>query len=100
VIKMTPRDEGQAAGSLLSHLEGTDDHPPDLCHLGQPELDDAVAGARKRQLGDLWVWDRRASTSYVGPLEAGTLAFGGLFRLPDEPEDNTSVYEERGFVEW
>lgn len=95
VIKLGPRDEGQATGALLSHLDDGD-----VWHMGQPELDDAVAGARTKQLGDLVVWDRRASANYVGPLEAGTLAFGGLFRLPDEPEDNTSVYEDRGFVEW
>ncbi len=100
VIKMGPRDEGQATGSLLSHLEGTDGQPPDVWHMGHADLDDAVAGARTRKVGDLVVWDRSRSTSYVAPLEAGTLAFGGLFRLPDEPKDNTSVYEERGFVEW
>lgn len=100
VIKMGPRDEGQAAGSLLSHLEGTDEHPPDAWHIGQGELDDAAAGARKKQLGDLWVWDRRRSRNYIGPLEAATLAFGGLFRLPEIQEDESSVYEERGFVEW
>lgn len=100
VIKMTPRDVGQSAGAVLSHLEGTDEQSPDLWHLGQPELDDAVSGARRKQLGDLWVWDRRRSTTYIGPLEAGTIAFGGLFRLPDEPEDQTSVYADRGFVEW
>lgn len=100
VIKMGQRDEAQATGAVLSHLEGTDGAAPDLWHRGQPDLDDAVSGARTRQVGDLVVWDRARSTTYVGPLEAGTLAFGGLFRLPEEPEEQVSVYAERGFVEW
>jgi hypothetical protein len=79
---------------------GTDEQAPDVWHLGQPELDDAVQGARTKQLGDLVVWDRRRSTAYVGPLESGTLAFGGLFRLPEIEEPEVSVYAERGFVEW
>lgn len=95
LIKMAPRDQMQAAGQVVQHL--TDG---DLYHLGDEWIDEAVLGARSKDLGDAWVWDRRRSTVYVGPLEAGTLAFGGLFRLPDEPEDNTSVYEDRGFVEW
>lgn len=100
VVKLGPRDAAQGTGSLIAHVVGTEDQAPDVWHLGQPELDDAVAGARTKQLGDLKVWDRRASTTYVGPLEAGTLAFAGLHHLPDEPEDDTSVYVERGFVEW
>jgi hypothetical protein len=38
-------------------------------------LDDAVAGARKRHVGDQWVWARRETGSDVSPLIAATLAF-------------------------
>ena len=100
VLKLGPRDSAQATGSLIAHVVGTDEQAPDVWHLGQPELDDAVQGARTKQLGDLVVWDRRRSTAYVGPLESGTLAFGGLFRLPEIEEPEVSVYAERGFVEW
>lgn len=103
VVKMGPRDSAQAAGSVVSQLQGADGAPPALWHRGQPALDDAVAGSRAKTVSDsgAWVWDRRRSTSDVGPLEAGTLAFGGLFRLPDEVEESSlSVYAERGFVDW
>ena len=44
-------------------------------HLGQPPLDDAVAGARRRQLGDAWTWSRsEGSSSDPAPLIAATLA--------------------------
>jgi phage terminase large subunit-like protein len=46
-----------------------------LVHLGQPALDDAAAGARRRSLGDAWVWARsEASTADPAPLIAATLA--------------------------
>lgn len=40
-----------------------------------PVLDEAVAGASKRQSGDAWMWARRDSGSDVSALVALTLAF-------------------------
>ena len=47
-----------------------------LSHSGQPQLASAVAGARKRPIGDAggWGWDRRDATVSIHPLVAGTLA--------------------------
>jgi len=45
-----------------------------LAHMAYPELDDAVAGAVKRPVGDRWAWGRRKSSSDISPLEAVTLA--------------------------
>jgi hypothetical protein len=47
-----------------------------LSHSGQPQLASAVAGARKRPIGDAggWGWDRRDATSSIHPLVAATLA--------------------------
>lgn len=39
-----------------------------------PDIDSAVAGARKRSSGDAWVWDRRDDSVDVSPLVAATLA--------------------------
>jgi phage terminase large subunit-like protein len=44
-----------------------------LAHRSQPALDAAVAGARKRNLGDAWAWARRVGAD-VSPLVAVTLA--------------------------
>lgn len=50
-----------------------------LAHLGQRDLDDAVAGARQRELGDSgWAWSRRRSSSDITPLVAATLAVEAL----------------------
>jgi hypothetical protein len=47
-------------------------------HLGQGPLDDAVAGARTRPLGDAWAWSWERSLADIGPLEAVTLARHGF----------------------
>lgn len=46
----------------------------ELRHLGQVPLSAAVAGARKRNLGDAWAWHRRDVSVDVSPLVAATLA--------------------------
>jgi hypothetical protein len=52
----------------------------------QPELDAAVADARKKPLGDAWKWDRRNSTSAdITPLVACTLALWGAKALANKP---------------
>lgn len=43
-------------------------------HLGQPELNAALAGATKRSLGDAWAWARQHSSVDISPLVAVTLA--------------------------
>jgi len=49
-----------------------------LAHRGQDTLDAAVAGARKRPLGDAWAWHRRDVSVDISPLVASTLAFWGF----------------------
>lgn len=56
----------------------TEDHK--LAHPGHPELDAAVRGAVKRDVGDRWAWGRRKSTSDVSMLEAVTLAAWEVWR--------------------
>ena len=47
-----------------------------ICHLGDRMLDDAVAAAAKRPVGDSWVWNRRSEMDMT-PLIAATLAHWG-----------------------
>ncbi|NNG20507.1 hypothetical protein HJ590_13210 [Naumannella sp. ID2617S] len=49
----------------------------DLLHANYPELDTAVAGAFKRDVGDRWAWGRRASVQDITPVESMTLAAWG-----------------------
>lgn len=66
-----------------------------LLHAGYPELDAAVAGAVKRDVGDRWLWGRRQSGTDISPLEAATLAVWGLENV-EEPA--VSAYEDRGVL--
>jgi hypothetical protein len=63
-------------------------------HAAYPELDQAVAGAVKRMVGDRWAWGRKVSTSDISTLEAATLAAWST----SEPVP-VSAYESRAGVE-
>jgi hypothetical protein len=45
-----------------------------VTHRAQAVLDDAIAGAARRPLGDAWLWSRRHSAVDISPLVAVTLA--------------------------
>jgi hypothetical protein len=45
-----------------------------LSHRSQAVLDDAIAGAARRPLGDAWLWSRARSGVDIAPLVAATLA--------------------------
>lgn len=56
-------------------------------HLDQAALNDALAGAKTRPLGDAWAWARRTSTVDISPLVALTLAHYGYVtaaKVPDQ----------------
>jgi hypothetical protein len=59
-------------------------------HTYNEDLDAAVRGAAKRNLGDAWAWSRKSSGVDIAPLVAGTLA---LWKLQSVA---ASVYETRG----
>lgn len=48
-----------------------------LRHIDQVVLNAALAGARKRPLGDAWAWHRQNAASDITPLVAVTLALFG-----------------------
>ena len=59
----------QACGAFLAAvLSG------DVVHRGQRALHDAVAGARRRTVGDAWKWSRKDSGVDISPLVAATIA--------------------------
>ena len=45
-----------------------------LAHVAQPALNEALAAARKRPLGDAWAWHRKDTTADITPLVAVTFA--------------------------
>lgn len=46
----------------------------EITHRDQPALNDALAGASRRPVGDLWKWSRKDSTVDISPLVAVTVA--------------------------
>ena len=44
----------------------------------EPDLDDAMAGATARPVGDAWAWNRRNSSVDISSLVAATLAMWGV----------------------
>lgn len=56
-------------------------------------LDEAAAGAVKRQVGDAWAWTRKNVSVDIAPLVAATLSFWGAQRLTVD-----SIYEQRELV--
>jgi hypothetical protein len=62
-------DHARACGTFVDLLAAGG-----LAHRSQGALDDAIAGAARRPLGDAWLWSRRASTVDISPLVAVTLA--------------------------
>lgn len=70
VVQPTMRQVGHASKDLLAAIVEDD---AALRHFDQPELNKAVEGAGRRNLGDLWTWQRRGEID-ISPLEAVTLA--------------------------
>jgi hypothetical protein len=72
---ITVRDVSAACGLFYDHVV-----TGQVVHLGQPELDAAVAAAKKRvEDGETaWVWGRKRSSADITPLYAETLALWAL----------------------
>jgi hypothetical protein len=69
------RDVLEACGGLYDRVQ-----QKVVAHMGHPELDAAVDGAVKRDVGDRWAWGRRKSVADVSMLEAATLAAWEVWR--------------------
>jgi hypothetical protein len=81
IVEVSAAEHAQACGEFYDAvIEGQ------LRHLGQSDLDAAVAGAdRKFYGGESWLWSRRASLVDITPLVAATLARWLAVKAP-EPE--------------
>lgn len=76
-LLVTAKEYAQACGIVYDAvIEGR------LKHLGTPDLESAVDGAKTRPLGESWAWSRKNSEVDISPLVAGTLALYGNARRP------------------
>ncbi len=60
-------------------------------HLDQRSLNDAVAVAARRQVGDAWVWARARSDADITALVSVTAAYWAFVQVPD-PVSEFVVY--------
>ena len=74
VVVTGARDMGRACGGFLDDVDAGR-----ISHTAQEQLTAAVAGARKRPIGDagMFGWDRRDGAVFIAPLVAVTLATFG-----------------------
>lgn len=83
VVLAKLRDVAHAIGSIYDDVVN---HR--LWQLGQPVLDEAVAGGSKRTVGELWLPDRRTSSIDLTPLCSANLALW-LHRRREDDESLT-----------
>lgn len=93
------RDTGAACGGLYDAIVRPRNAPegwePSIRIRPHPALMAAVAGARKRYLGDAWVWDRRGASVDPSPVIALTVARWAFLTRPaeeDEPAAPWAMY--------
>ena len=61
-----------------------------LSHRNDPRLNDAVSAAVRREVGDVFVWERRIAES-IAPLTAATLARWGVLTVPPPAKPATGT---------
>jgi len=91
IVSPKAREVAQACGQLYDAVQAAE-----VRHLGQAPLATALAGAKKRDLGDAWAWARRSEGVDISPLVAVTLAKWGLTAEVEEPEEEVEPWAEYG----
>lgn len=69
LLPISTEEHSQACGDMYDAVIESR-----LRHMGQVELDEAVAGADRRYYQDAWLWSRRTSSVNISPLVTLTLA--------------------------
>ncbi|NYV72977.1 terminase [Streptomyces sp. UH6] len=82
VLRPKGQDVAQACGRFYDAVISQR-----IVHIGQAPLATALAGARKRDLGDAWAWARRGVGVDISPLVGVTSAMWGLTAEIDESEE-------------
>jgi hypothetical protein len=85
-ILVNAREMGQACGAFYD--AAVNDR---IRYVNHPDLNAALAGAKKRDLGDAWAWHRKDSVTDISPLVGLTLAMHGVAtREPPTPPPATT----------
>lgn len=91
VVQMKTRDVVQSVGQFFDAVAAAR-----ISHLDQAPLSTALAGARKRDLGEAWAWARKGVGVDITPLVGVTQARWGLFVEIEEPEEEVEPWADYG----
>jgi len=91
IVQTKTRDVVQAVGQFYDAVVSSR-----IVHLDQAPLTTALAGARKRDLGEAWAWARRGVGVDITPLVGVTNARWGLFVEVEEPEEEVEPWADYG----
>ncbi|MFD5041968.1 terminase [Streptomyces sp. NPDC058377] len=91
VVSPKAREVAQSCGQLYDAVQASE-----VSHLGQAPLATALAGAKKRDLGDAWAWARRTEGVDISPLVAVTLAPWGLTCEIEEEDEEVEPWVAYG----
>jgi phage terminase large subunit-like protein len=80
VLRTGPAQMARACADLVDQVAART-----ICHQRQAIIDDKLATAGRRILGDGWAWSRRHSDSDISPLVAVTLAAWAVRSRPVPP---------------
>lgn len=86
VLRTGPSQMVRACADLVDQVTAAS-----IAHRGQAVLDDAVADAGRRILGDGWAWSRRGSSIDITPVVAVTLASWACRAYPQPPAPFVAV---------
>lgn len=84
VISPTMQEFAQSCGEFYVGVVPRKGNQPNIVHLDQKPLNNAVAGADKRDLADAWAWSRRSAAVDISPLVGATLAAWGHKKMVNE----------------
>ncbi|MFG3426147.1 terminase [Streptomyces californicus] len=91
VVSPKAREVAQSCGQLYDAVQASE-----VSHMGQAPLATALAGAKKRDLGDAWAWARRTEGVDISPLVAVTLAPWGLTCEIEKEEEEVEPWVAYG----
>ncbi|MER5603744.1 terminase [Streptomyces sp. NPDC002265] len=91
LVQMKTRDVVQSVGQFFDAVASGR-----ISHLDNAPLATALAGARKRELGEAWAWARKGVGVDITPLVGVTQARWGLFVEIEEPEEEVEPWAEFG----
>ncbi|MFD5975558.1 terminase [Streptomyces bacillaris] len=89
IVQTKTRDVVQAVGQFYDAVAAGR-----IVHRDDAPLATALAGARKRDLGEAWAWARRGVGVDITPLVGVTQARWGLFVEIEEPEEEVEPWAE------